>query len=310
MMSAMGSYGAQGKRDASRLALAAVAILLTACGEIPPFGGHLYESRDSGPSTRLDMSSVRDAVPRVEPRAKYGNPDTYAVNGIRYTVLKDSKGYVQTGIASWYGYKFHGRYTSSREPYDMYAMTAAHKTLPLPTYAEVRNLDNGRRVIVRINDRGPFVSGRILDLSYAAANRLGIDKTGTGRVEVRAIDPARPPALSKPPTLPPTAPSLPASHTMEPKQAETGLYLQIGAYSQRDNAERAWQRIDDRFPNLMGVRMSKDPRTALYRVRIGPLPDPASADKIIQQLARDGIGHVKVVTDQASATLSGKDPLQ
>ncbi len=269
-------------------------MLMTACGEVPPFGGHMYESRDSGPSRPIDLSSIRDAVPRVEPRSKYGNPDTYVVDGIRYSVRKDNKGFVQTGIASWYGYKFHGRRTSSREPYDMYAMTAAHKTLPLPTYAEVRNLDNNRRVIVRINDRGPFVAGRILDLSYAAANRLGIDKTGTGRIELRTIDPAQPSRLAKPPTLSPQAAPVPAT---EPKLSETGLYLQIGAYSQRNNAERTWKRIDDHFPDLIGVRMSKDPSTALYRVRIGPLPNQLSADKIIQQLAQDGISHIKVVTE-------------
>ncbi|MBI1196087.1 MAG: septal ring lytic transglycosylase RlpA family protein [Gammaproteobacteria bacterium] len=276
--------------------LAAFASCLTACGEIPPYGGHMFEARDSGPSQSIDLSSVRDAVPHAEPRSKYGNPETYVVDGIQYAVLKDSKGFVQTGVASWYGYKFHGRYTSSREPYDMYAMTAAHKTLPLPTYAEVRNLDNGRRVIVRINDRGPFVAGRILDLSYAAANRLGIDKTGTGRVEIRTIDPAQPPALSQPPTLvQQTKPA--ASALTEPKPAENGLYLQLGAYSQRDNAERAWKRIDGSFPELAGLSMSRDPATALYRVRIGPLPDQASADRIIQRLAQAGIGNIRVVAE-------------
>ena len=273
-----------------------ILLCLSACGEVPPYGGHIYESRDSGPSQSIDLSAVRDAVPRVEPRSKYGNPETYVVDGVRYSVRKESKGFVQTGIASWYGYKFHGRFTSSREPYDMYAMTAAHKTLPLPTYAEVRNLDNGRRVIVKINDRGPFVAGRILDLSYAAANRLGIDKTGTGRVELRTIDPAQPPILSKPPSLGPQAKPTIATK-VEPKQNESGLYLQIGAYSQRDNAERAWKRIDGSLPELAGVSMSKDPDTALYRVRIGPLPDQASADRVIQKLAQAGIGHVSIITE-------------
>ena len=269
--------------------LGIVLLSLGACGEVPPYGGHLFEAHDSGPTRPIELSSVRDAVPHVEARSKYGNPDTYVVDGVRYSVLKDSKGFVQKGIASWYGYKFHGRFTSSREPYDMYAMTAAHKTLPLPTYAEVRNLDNGRHVIVRINDRGPFVAGRILDLSYAAANRLGIDKTGTGRIELRAIDPAQPPILAKPPTL------APQTRPTEPKPSEKGLYLQVGAYSERDNAERAWKHIDGSFPELAGVSMSKDPDTALYRVRIGPLPDQASADRIIQMLAQAGIDHVRIV---------------
>ena len=128
-------------------------------------------------------------MPKVESKSKYGNPKSYVVFGKRYYVKDSAKGYVEQGIASWYGTKFHGRRTSSGETYDMYAMTAAHKTLPLPTYARVTNLENGRSVMVKVNDRGPFHQNRIIDLSYSAATRLGIVKTGTGRVEVEAIDP-------------------------------------------------------------------------------------------------------------------------
>ena len=149
-----------------------------------------FTIKDSGPSSgSIDVSSVPDATPRIEPKSKYGNPPSYVVNGKRYYVMDSVKDYVENGIASWYGQKFHGRRTSSGETYDMYAMTAAHKSLPLPTYVEVRNLNNDKRVIVKVNDRGPFHDNRIIDLSYTAAAKLDIISKGTGLVEVRAIDP-------------------------------------------------------------------------------------------------------------------------
>lgn len=143
----------------------------------------------------IDPHSVPDAVPRVEPHAKYGNPPSYEVFGKRYRVLPSNKGFVQTGIASWYGEDFHGKRASNGDTYDMFAMTAAHKELPLPTYARVTNLENGRSVVVRINDRGPFHANRVIDLSWVAAAKLGLDAKGTGLVEVRAIDPLDPDPL-------------------------------------------------------------------------------------------------------------------
>ena len=131
-----------------------------------------------------------DAVPRQEYKSRRGNPAFYDEFGVRYRVMSTSEGYVERGIASWYGESFHGRPTSTGEPYNMYAMTAAHKTLPLPTYVRVTDLDTGNRVVVRVNDRGPFVEGRIIDLSYIAAVKLGIAGAGVARVEVRALDPA------------------------------------------------------------------------------------------------------------------------
>ena len=137
-----------------------------------------------------------DAEPRQEYKSRQGNPAFYDEFGVRYRVLQTSKDYVQRGIASWYGHPFHGRTTSTGETYDMYAMTAAHKTLPLPTYVRVTDLDTGNRVVVRVNDRGPFVEGRVIDLSYIAAVKLGIADRGTARVEVQALDP---PAVDPPP---------------------------------------------------------------------------------------------------------------
>ncbi len=136
-----------------------------------------------------------DAEPRQEYKSRLGNPAFYDEFGVRYRVLRTSKDFVQRGIASWYGHPFHGRATSTGETYDMYAMTAAHKTLPLPTYVRVTDLDTGNRVVVRVNDRGPFVEGRVIDLSYVAAVKLGIADRGIARVEVRALDP---PAVDPP----------------------------------------------------------------------------------------------------------------
>jgi rare lipoprotein A len=145
--------------------------------------------RIEAPVVQRDRSGIPDAVPRVEPRSRSGNMESYAVRGRRYFTKDDSKGFVERGIASWYGPGFHGRKTSNGEPYDMNAMTAAHKTLPLPTYARVTNLQNGKTAVVRINDRGPFHGPRVIDLSRAAATKLGVIGTGTAEVEVRALDP-------------------------------------------------------------------------------------------------------------------------
>ena len=160
-------------------------LTLVGCG----FFSELVDDGDSAPKRRLDASKITDAVPRVEAKSARGNHSPYTVFGQQYRVWPSVEGYRQRGEASWYGVKFHGRLTSSGERYDMYKMTAAHKHLPLPSYVEVKNLDNGRRTIVRVNDRGPFHGGRIIDLSYAAATKLGMLKKGTARVEVVALDP-------------------------------------------------------------------------------------------------------------------------
>jgi len=144
------------------------------------------------PTSPAGPDSIADAVPRIEPRSRYGNPPFYDVFGVRYYVLSSSADYVERGVASWYGPGFHKIRTSTGEPYDMYAMTAAHKTLPLPAYVRVTNLTNGRSVIVRVNDRGPFVGHRIIDLSYSAAAKLDMLRDGTAMVEVRSIDPGAP----------------------------------------------------------------------------------------------------------------------
>lgn len=173
--------------------------------------GGLYKPgvADSTPDHVPDVDAIPEPEITNEPRSAVGNRPVYAVLGKKYKVLGDSKGYVERGTASYYGQKFHGRRTSNLEVYDMYAFTAAHKTLPLPSFARVTNLDNGKSVVVRVNDRGPFHDGRLIDLSYAAAVKLGITQRGTGRVEVRALKPGeddRPTVAAAAPAPAPAAP--------------------------------------------------------------------------------------------------------
>ena len=169
-----------------RAALLAAA-LLAACGSAPKKGGYY---KDDGPGTNppSNLASIPDATPRSEPLHKYANRP-YEVFGKKYVPLASVQPYHQRGVASWYGKRFHGQKTASGEPYDMYAMSAAHPILPIPSYARVTNVKSGQQVVVRINDRGPFHANRIIDLSYAAANRLGLIGSGSGDVEVDAIVP-------------------------------------------------------------------------------------------------------------------------
>jgi len=155
-------------------------------------GCSTVSKKDGPPSFYVDETKIPNAVPRVEPKAKYGNMSSYSVFGKRYYVLRSARNFEQQGVASWYGTKFHSRYTSSGERYNMLAMTAAHKTLPLPTYLLVTNLKNHKQVIVKVNDRGPFEGNRIIDLSYVAAKKLGMLGHGTTRVDIKAIDPTKP----------------------------------------------------------------------------------------------------------------------
>jgi rare lipoprotein A len=167
--------------------------IVTALGAATILGCTPVGVGTAGPSLTsadgLDFDAIPDAVPRDEFKARSGNPETYEIDGVTYRVMNTSSGYRQEGVASWYGGYFHGRTTSSGEVYDMYLMTAAHKSLPLPTYVRVTHLANGRSVVLKVNDRGPFVDDRIIDLSFAAATKLGMAAIGTARVEVVALDP-------------------------------------------------------------------------------------------------------------------------
>jgi len=266
------------------IATALAAMLLAGCG-----GSVRMED---GIGQRVDVSHIPDARPRYEPPSKYGNPSSYVVNGKRYYVKASSKGYVERGVASWYGKKFHGRRTSSGEPYNMYAMTAAHKTLPLPTYARVTNLKNGRSVMVKVNDRGPFHQNRLIDLSYAAAEKLDIVGKGTGFVEVRAIDPSAP---TRPYTK--VVASKPIAST--PPESATGsgrIFIQVGAFSQRSNAER----LVNRLPKTLGpvfIHEGWSSQNRVYRVRVGPIASVEQADGLASVIEKLGVMNYHLVVE-------------
>lgn len=243
-----------------------------ACGLLAACAGKSVpgDGEQDGPSTSdISAADVADAIPTPEPRARYGNHSPYEVFGKTYRVMDSSDGYREKGVASWYGSKFHGRRTSSGEPYDMHLATAAHKHLPLPTYAEVTNLDNGRSVIVKINDRGPFKDDRIIDLSYGAALRLDMVRTGTARVEVRAIDPLE---------------YAVAGGGGASKAVPSGTWLQAGAYSNREGAERLLQELERAGISPASIHPADD----LYRVWLGPFAGADEADRVIARAVELG----------------------
>lgn len=244
--------------------------------------------RDGAPAQSPDVSSIPDAVPRAEPRSRYGNPAFYDVLGKRYYVLDSSRGYVEKGIASWYGTKFNGKRTSSGETYDMNAMTAAHKTLPLPTYVEITSLESRKTVVVKVNDRGPFHENRIIDLSYAAAIKLGIAARGTGLVEVRAIDPVHYAGSAKQ--------ALVESMT-EAADDSLRFFIQVGAFSELPRAENLRDRLAVLGTRLVNISKAVILGKTLYRVRIGPLASIENADQIVTQLGSIGIDEHQIVID-------------
>ena len=226
------------------LALALCAAgLIGGCAVVGPVVGPTPAEVEDGPPAPseipYDLGRLPDPVPSVEPPSRYGNPSSYEVRGTTYYPVKSAAGYRAEGVASWYGKKFHGRRTSSGETYDMFKLTAAHRTLPIPTYVRVTNLENGRQTLVRVNDRGPFHDDRVLDLSYAAAVKLGFSKRGTARVRVEALE------------------------------GGERLYLQAGAFRGKALAEQ----LQRNLATLTGERAEvvQRPSDALYRVLIGPL---------------------------------------
>lgn len=265
--------------------MAVLAALATGCSgppaprpAIPSPSPSPYYSDDRPPEhLPVDPDSVADAVPRHEPLSATGNRP-YTALGKRYHPLASAAGYVKRGTASWYGRKFHGRRTSSGEPYDMFAMTAAHPVLPLPSYVRVTNLDNGKSVVVRVNDRGPFLHGRIIDLSYMAAHKLGIAGPGTGRVEVRVLEPDGP------------AQSVVQENAGAGRAASPGLsagrkiMIQIGAYSKHANAHQVRERLEQAGYRV-AVRYGAQGREApLYRVQVGPFASHDAARASRQKL--------------------------
>jgi rare lipoprotein A len=277
-------------RVRSRLLLGGLLVLFAGCalvGGRAPRGPAQPAPPPTAPApppsapTPADIAAIPDAVPRLEPRSRNGNPPFYTVLGRRYELLATTVGYVERGVASWYGPGFHGGGTSMGEPYDMYAMTAAHKTLPIPCYARVTNLVNGRSVVVRINDRGPFVANRLIDLSYTAAVKLDMLRAGTAMVEVRVVTPDDPQseALTRATEKPPPT-----------------LYVQAGAFAVPANATGLQQRLQ-RAGLSSAVVLLPQPGHHLYRVRVGPVNSVADFDALAAQLATLGVPDARLALD-------------
>ena len=304
------------------LLLLCLTLLLTACAtaprEDPDTPGQPDEEQDRGPDVAPDLSDVEEPEPKDEPLSRYGNPGTYEVFGRQYEVmdLEDARDFSEEGVASWYGKKFHGRRTSSGEPYDMYTLTAAHTSLPLPTYVQVTNLDNGKSVIVRVNDRGPFAHDRIIDLSYAAAERIDMLDAGTAPVRIEALSLAYDPE-SGPPSegngeqasagadasdaqadagQQVVANARRVAERVEdqgdpdaPSQASAnggGLKLQVGAFSGPDNAQHLRRRLEGE--GLGPVVVTE--QNGIHRVRLGPVADRDELDALAARLQDNGFG--------------------
>jgi len=251
--------------------------LLAACASPGP-----YHSGDA-PGVPVDVASIPTVVPRNEPTSRYGNPPSYVVHGRRYHVLDSSAGYVATGMASWYGRKFHGRRTASGEPFNMYAMTAAHRTLPLPSYVLVTNQRTGQQAVVKVNDRGPFVADRLIDLSYSAAAKLGILERGTEEVEVRALAAGEP---------------VPDAARRAAPPAGDSVYVQLGAFQNRANAELLRARISGADVRSAAVSLGEGAGgQRVYRVRVGPLDSEHEVSAVLGKLQRAGIAPYRLVTE-------------
>ncbi|MDE2196358.1 MAG: septal ring lytic transglycosylase RlpA family protein [Gammaproteobacteria bacterium] len=262
-------------------------LVVAACAQFP--------TGDYGPAHPVDVSQIPDAVPRVEPRSPYGNPSSYTVDGQDYRVLPNCHGYHERGIASWYGSKFHGGRTADGETYDMYAMTAANKVLPLPCYVRVTNLQNDRSVVVKVNDRGPFVENRIIDLSYAAAAKIGMLGTGTALVEVQAVTPGEPVQPAGPGSSQPLPSGIPATGAATGSISRPQLFLQLGAFAERNNAQRLLRRLQAANIAPAFILTESDGARTLYKLRVGPIPDVAQVDSLTARLATLGFSDTQVV---------------
>jgi peptidoglycan lytic transglycosylase len=288
----------------------AAALVVAACGTAPPTpapgpavppaaapSGKYYKDDGPGQDIPADLDAIPDAVPRVEPLHRFANRP-YTVFGREYVPATSLRPYRERGVASWYGRKFHGEKTSNGETYDMYAMTAAHPTLPLPSYARVTNTATGRSVVVRVNDRGPFLHDRVIDLSYAAAHRIGIAQKGSGEVEVEAILPGEatrvaaaplPPVAEAPAARPPPgAPATEAGTSMPVAGADGGFAVQLGAFASYANAANFVAHLANQLAPL-GVEPKIRQVNGLFRVFVGPYAARDDARRTADRL-REALG--------------------
>jgi rare lipoprotein A len=269
--------------------VALFALALVGCSSTPTYdretaGGRYKVRKDFAPDNPPDVSNVADAIPVDIPYSRGGNRSTYEVWGKSYNVLPTHIGYRAEGIASWYGLKFHGHKTSNGEIYDIYKMSAAHKSLPIPSFAKVTNLDNGKSVVVRVNDRGPFHENRLIDLSYSAAARLEILKQGTGRVRVEAID-AR--SLADTTETVEKTPQ-PVASIQQPKPDDTGAFLQVGSFGKESSALSVQRRLSAMDGVQAVIKKVRQGDVEFHRVLVGPLTDTLSINSMVQSLESMG----------------------
>jgi rare lipoprotein A len=265
------------------------ATLVAAVASLSACSASTWNNPPTPAATPSEQSAAVDL-----PRSKRGNPPFYEVYGVRYSVMNSSSAYKEKGVASWYGKKFHGRDTSSGERYDMYAMTAAHKTLPLPTNVRVTNLENGKSVILRVNDRGPFVKNRLIDLSYAAAQELDVVANGTAVVEVVALNSAYNNNAAG-------SQSQTASNSQNVK-----MYLQVGAFGESTNAQKLADKLSDSGIANVRVHEVSGGATKLFKVRIGPLASVADYDRLSADIERLQIGEGHLVVESGSTTQASR----
>lgn len=252
-------------------------------------GSRYSLKNDIPPERDIDVGNIPDATPTAEPYTKRGNKTPYQVWGKTYHVMESHKGYKETGMASWYGQKFHGHETSNGEIYDMYEMTAAHKSLPVPSYVNVKNLDNGREVVVRVNDRGPFHSDRIVDLSYAAAKKLDYKDKGTARVQLTAItvndSTANAIAGSRNDEV---IESTPLENVQYGSIQEGDFFVQVGAFSEEDRAKNFRKDVQDRLSMGMVIQSEGQGLLARHKVMVGPFKSRSSAETNLDTIKRSG----------------------
>ena len=221
---------------------------------------------------KVDIAALPEPVPAPEPWARYGNPESYVVDDVEYRLTPVKAGFSETGVASWYGRKFHGRLTSSGEPFDMFQFTAAHKTMPIPAWVRVTNLENENSLVVRVNDRGPFKSDRVLDLSWAAAKRLGFAEQGTARIRYEVIE------------VPSKNTDAVANPLVEPAQA----ILQVTAVSTEIQAQKLAAELTEAFPKTEASVRVEATGSGLYRVQVWPITDEAVVDSVYRRLVQMG----------------------
>lgn len=245
----------------------ALGVLLSACSSQPSRYQH---KQDFAPAPTEQVRQYQEPTPRPEPLSVMGNPQSYQVFGKRYKVMKSAQGFTESGEASWYGMKFHGHKTSNGETYDVHQFTAAHKTLPLPSYVKVTRLDDGRSVVVRVNDRGPFHQGRIIDLSYAAAIKLDIHRSGVAQVKIEVL---------------------------QPPTQESERWLQVGAFRNKDSALALQEKVRKHLENS-GVPITITEKNGTHRVRIGPLPVGDKLNQVSAKLAEIELSSISLTAPQ------------